>query len=112
MPDLHDQHHIGRLDAIDHAVVADAETAGASEAVAQGFAELEWVGGELGFDGATDLAFGRLGERNDGIGGSALLRWRASGIKVAVAARPGVLGLFFGACDVNGCVLRVFPNGL
>jgi hypothetical protein len=45
--DLHDQHHIGRLDAVDDAVVADAEAAGASEAVAKGLAELEGVGGEL-----------------------------------------------------------------
>ena len=48
--DLHHEYDIGRFDAVDHAVVADAEAAGASEAVAQGFAELEGVCGELGFD--------------------------------------------------------------
>jgi len=68
VPDLHDQYEIRRLDAVDHTVVADAEAAGASKAVAQGLAELEGVGGELGFDGAADLAFGRLGERGDVVG--------------------------------------------
>ena len=63
MADLHDQDLVGGLDSVDHAVVADAEAAGASEAVAQRFAKLEGVGGELGFDRAADLAFGGFGER-------------------------------------------------
>ena len=71
MPDLHDEHDIGGLDAVDHAVVADAEAAGAAEAVAQGLAELEGVGGELLFDGVADLALGRLGERGDVVGDDA-----------------------------------------
>jgi hypothetical protein len=54
LADLHDQHDVGRLDAADHAVVADAEAAGASEAVAQRLAELERVVGELAFDRAAD----------------------------------------------------------
>ena len=58
--ELCDQDDVGRVDAVDHAVVADAEAAGASEAVAQGLAELEGVGGELLFDGAADLALDRL----------------------------------------------------
>jgi len=58
MTDLHDEHDIGGLDAVDYAVVANTEAAGASEAVAEGLAELEGVGGELGFDGAADSALG------------------------------------------------------
>jgi len=56
--DLYHEHHVRGFDAVDDAVVADAGAAGASEAVAQGLAKLEGVGGELGFDGAADLAFG------------------------------------------------------
>jgi len=55
---LHDQHDIGRLNSVDHAVVVDAEAAGASKAVSEGLAELEGMGGELFFDGAADLALG------------------------------------------------------
>jgi len=47
--DLHDQHHVGWLDAVDDAGV-----------------------GELGFDGAADLAFGGLRECSDVIGDDAL----------------------------------------
>jgi hypothetical protein len=44
VPDLHDQNHVGGVDSIDDAVVADAEAASASKAVAQRFAELEGEG--------------------------------------------------------------------
>ena len=43
MSDFHDQHDVRGLDAVDDAVVTDSQAAGASEAVAQGLAELERV---------------------------------------------------------------------
>ena len=40
MTDLHDEHDVGRLDAVDHAGVAHAKAASASEAVAEGLAAI------------------------------------------------------------------------
>jgi hypothetical protein len=54
MSDLHDDDHLRRFDAVDHAVVAYSQSASALQAVPERRPELDWVRSELGLDRLLD----------------------------------------------------------